>query len=230
VGSDGTPDGPVLHSIQIDPRDAKHMTVSCSSGGTFETTDRGKRWTPINAGLAADFLPPATVDNGHDPHCMHMHPGDADRWYQQNHCGIYRLDRAEGTRWDRIGERLPKKVGDVGFPLAPHPTDGDVIWVFPMDGSTIWPRTSPAGKPAVYRTSDGGDSWERQDKGFPRSHVYWTALRQAMAADDEVARTGIYFGTTAGEIWGSVDGGESWRQLAAHLPRIYSLRVARFRR
>jgi hypothetical protein len=34
---------------------------------------------------------------------------------------------------------------------------------------------------------------------------------------------GVYFGTTSGEVWGSSDEGGHWRQLAAHLPEIYSV-------
>jgi hypothetical protein len=37
---------------------------------------------------------------------------------------------------------------------------------------------------------------------------------------------GLYLGTTGGEVWASDDEGESWRQIAAHLPEIYSLAVA----
>ena len=227
---DGTPDGPVLHSIQIDSRDARHMTISCSSGGTFETWNRGKDWEPRNSGVAADFLPSADVAFGHDPHCMVMHPADPDRWYQQNHCGIYALDRSAGTDWERIGRRMPKRVGDIGFPLVAHPTDPDTVWVFPMDGSTLWPRTAPAGSPAVFRTRDGGRRWERQDLGLPRKQAYLTVLRQAMTVDLDPKDTGIYFGTTSGEVWASTDSGASWGQIAAHLPRIYSVRAAHFRR
>ena len=62
---------------------------------------------------------------------------------------------------------MPAKVGDVGFPMVLHPRDPDTCWVFPMDGTDVWPRTSPGGRPAVYRTSDAGASWTRQDRGFP---------------------------------------------------------------
>jgi hypothetical protein len=37
---------------------------------------------------------------------------------------------------------------------------------------------------------------------------------------------GIYFGTTSGEVYASSDEGASWRQIAAHLPEIYSVEVA----
>ena len=53
----GTPDGSKLHSILIDPRDPNHMYLGLSSGGFFESTDKGVDWKPLNAGCRVDFLP-----------------------------------------------------------------------------------------------------------------------------------------------------------------------------
>jgi len=92
-----------------------------------------------------------------DPHCVRLSPADPDRLYQQNHCGIYRLDRP-GDTWVRIGRSMPPEVGDVGFPMVVHLRDPDRAWVFPMDGQAVWPRTSPDGKPAAYGTRDGGET------------------------------------------------------------------------
>ena len=96
-----------------------------------------------------------------------------------------------------------------------------------MDGQTVWPRTSPDGKPAVYVTRNGGKTWQRQDAGLPREQAWWTVKRQAMSIDahDPV---GLYFGTTSGEIWASRDEGASWRCIARHLPEIYALETAEF--
>jgi photosystem II stability/assembly factor-like uncharacterized protein len=129
--------------------------------------------------------------------------------------------RDEG-RWVRIGERMPKSIGDIGFPILLDPRDPERVWVFPMDGTSVWPRTSPGGRPALYRTANGGKTWKRLDKGLPRANAWFTVFRQAMARDDE-KRMGIYFGTTAGEVWGSRNEGESWQCLARHLPEIYSV-------
>ena len=109
--------------------------------------------------------------------------------------------------------------------MVVHPRDADIAWVFPMDGTTVWPRTSPGGKPAAYVTRNAGKSWKRLDRGLPGNNAWWTVKRQAMAADrrDPV---GLYFGTTSGEIWMSRDEGEKWSNLASHLPEIYAVETA----
>lgn len=220
---EGTPDGSMLHSVIVDPRDCQHLYIGLSGGGVFESSDGGDDWHPLNAGCAADFLPDPDVEFGHDPHCVRLHPAAPDRLYQQNHCGIYRLDRP-GDRWRRIGEQMPETVGDIGFPVELHPRDPDTAWVFPMDGTDVWPRTSPEGRPAVYVTRDAGESWTRLDDGLPR-RGWLTVKRQAMCVDDRDP-VGVYFATTSGEVWASSDEGQRWQCIAAHLPEIYSLESA----
>ncbi len=220
---EGTPSGSLVHSINIDPRDPAHLYIALSAGGVFETTNRGEDWEPLNRGISADFLPDPDPEYGHDPHCMRLHPAAPDRLWMQSHTGIYRLDRP-AQRWDRVGDNMPREVGDIGFPVELHPRDPDTVWVFPMDGTDVWPRTSPDGRPSVFRTTDGGASWTRQDKGMPE-RAWFTVKRQAMTTDagDPV---GVYFGTTSGEVWASADEGDSWEPLTQHLPEIYSLEYA----
>ena len=215
------PDGATLHSINVDPFDKNHIYVGMSSGGVFESVDAGAHWTPLNRGCAADFLPDPDAQFGHDPHCLRVHPTAEDVVYQQNHCGIYRLDRA-ANRWLRVGENMPKEIGDIGFPLVLHPRDPNTLWVFPMDGTSVWPRVSIAGKPAVYCSRDAGASWQRQDGGLPPAQAWFTVKRQAMAADQQQS-VGLYFGTTNGEMWASFDEGANWQCLMLHLPHIYSV-------
>jgi photosystem II stability/assembly factor-like uncharacterized protein len=226
---DGTPDGTKLHSVIVDPRDANHLYLSMSGGGTFESTDKGANWRPLNAGVSADFYPDPYPEYGHDPHCVRMHPLAPDVLYQQNHCGIYRIDRridrtdkTDPDRWTRIGLKMPKSIGDIGFPMTLHPRDPNTAWVFPMDGTQVWPRTSPDGKPAAYITRNGGKTWQRQDNGLPQSQAWFTVFRQAMTAD---ARNpvGLYFGTTTGEVWASLNEGDKWSCIAQHLPHIYAV-------
>ncbi len=219
----GPPDGATLHSIMIDPRDANHMYISLSAGGVFESTNKGADWKPLNKGLVSDFMPVPDAEYGHDPHCLKMHPTAPDRLYQQNHCGIYRMDRGEG-QWVRIGTNLPKQINDHGFPIVLHPRDPDTAWVFPVEGFPHG-RVPNAGKPAAFVTRNAGKTWKRQDQGFPRRHGWFTIKRQAMTADAHDP-LGLYLGTTGGEVWASRNGGGTWTRLFTSLPEIYSVEAA----
>lgn len=223
----GTPDGALLNRIVIDPRDPAHMYIATSSGGVFESCDRAASWAPLNKNVETVFLPESFPEYGQDAHDIALAPTNPDRIWQQNHCGIYRLDRPSDT-WERIGKAMPPEIGDIGFTIVPHPHDANTAWVFPMDGTDVWPRVSPGGLPAVYRTADAGASWERQDKGFPAAQGWFTVKRQAFCADT-AKPVGLYLGTTGGELWMSDDEGGSWRQIAAHLPEIYSVVAAPLR-
>ncbi|GBG15470.1 D-arabinose 5-phosphate isomerase [Novimethylophilus kurashikiensis] len=220
---DGTPDGPKLHSIIVDPRNPKHLYFGMSGGGVHESLDGGETWRVLISGMdvVEGFGFDATNPMFHDPHCIRLCPSNPDRLYQQNHCGIYRLDRPSDT-WVRIGKNMPSEVGDIGFTMTLHPRDDNTAWVFPMDGTQVWPRTSPGGKPAVYATHDGGATWQRRDAGMPKEQAWWTVKRQAMCSDSHDP-VGLYFGTTSGELWMSRDEGQYWECIAQHLPEIYAV-------
>jgi hypothetical protein len=144
---DGTPDGPKLHSIIVDPRDPAHLLFGMSGGGVHESCDAGRSWAPLIDGMqVVEGFDAATV-TFHDPHCVRICPSHPDRLYQQNHCGIYRLDRP-GTAWQRIGLGMPAEVGDIGFPMVVHPRDADIApgcsrWTAPTSGRA---PAQPAGR------------------------------------------------------------------------------------
>ncbi|MBE0549661.1 MAG: glycosyl hydrolase [Rubrivivax sp.] len=233
---DGTPDGPKLHSVIVDPRDASHLYFAMSGGGVHESRDAGRSWKTLIQGLEVVEGFDAANVAFHDPHCVRLCPSRPDRLYQQNHCGVYRLDRSSGLpaetaadpsaqTWQRIGRKMPKRVGDIGFPMVVHPRDADTAWVFPMDGTTVWPRTSPDGRPAAYVTRNAGRTWQRLDQGLPESQAWWTLKRQAMTVDTQAAPA-LYLGTTSGELWIGRDEGARWSNIARHLPEIYAVEVA----
>ncbi|MBN8488758.1 MAG: glycosyl hydrolase [Burkholderiales bacterium] len=221
---DGTPDGPKLHSLIVDPRDPAHLLFGMSGGGVHESRDAGQTWHTLIDGMeVVGGFDPGNVAF-HDPHCIRQCPSRPDRLYQQNHCGIYRLDRP-ATTWQRIGRAMPAEVGDIGFPMVVHPHDADTAWVFPMDGTDVWPRTAPAGRPAAYVTHDAGASWQRLDQGLPTEQAWWTIKRQAMTIDT-LPQPALYLGTTSGELWIGRDGGRQWDPIARHLPEIYAVETA----
>ncbi|HEY6040762.1 MAG TPA: glycosyl hydrolase [Anaerolineae bacterium] len=218
------PGGATLHSVMIDPRDARHMYLALSGGGFFESNDKGANWHPLGKGMLSSFLPVPDAEVGHDVHLARMHPLYPDRLWQQSHEGVYRMDRPEGV-WVDVGKNLPKRVSPHSYPIAVHPRNPDQAWLFPLDGGFPLGRVSPDGKPATYTTKNAGKTWQRQEKGFPKSNGWFTVRRQAMITDTHDP-VGVYLGTTGGELWVSVNEGESWKPIALHLPEIYSVEVA----
>lgn len=207
--------GLALHSIQVDPADPRRLYVALSAGGCYRSEDGGGSWRPINRGVRADFLPDQTPEAGHCVHSLRLHPGRAQRLYQQNHCGTYRSDDG-GDTWTEITAGLPS---DFGYVLGLDPADPDRCWVIPEESSHL--RCVCDRRLRVYESEDAGGSWTSRSEGLPGPGVYVSVLREAMATDG-LAPCGVYFGTSTGHLFGSRDGA-SWRRLAEYLPKILSV-------
>jgi photosystem II stability/assembly factor-like uncharacterized protein len=144
---------------------------------------------------------------------------DPERWYQQNHVGTWRSDDG-GHHWTEITEGLPSEFG---FAAAAHPQDRDTFYCIPLDPGHG--RTMPDGQAAVWRTRDAGSSWQKLTNGLPGRDAYVGVLRDGMVRDEQ-DDFGLYFGTSTGQIFASLDEGDSWTELADYLPSIQSVRVA----
>jgi photosystem II stability/assembly factor-like uncharacterized protein len=211
--------GLILHSLVPHPRDPDQIWVAISAAGVFHTTDGGKSWEPRNSGTRADFLPEGSnyPEFGQCVHCLVMAAGNGERLYQQNHCGMYRSEDG-GRSWQSVENGLPSSFG---FPAAAHPRDPDTFYLIPLNGD-IAGRYMPDGKAAVWRTRDGGDSWQALRNGLPQENVFYNVLRQGLATD-RLEPAGVYFGTNSGAVYASTDEGDSWSPIAEHLPMITSV-------
>jgi photosystem II stability/assembly factor-like uncharacterized protein len=145
--------------------------------------------------------------------------GKPERLYLQHHGGIYRSDDG-GSSWAAM-----TSIGgmDFGFPVVAHPTRPGTAYLLPLESDEY--RCTPGGRSTVWRTADGGVSWEALTSGLPQRDAHLTVLRDAFTTDGRDP-AGLYFGTRSGEVYGSADDGESWRLLADHLPPVLSVRAA----
>ena len=209
--------GPAAHSFVVDP-EKDRVLVAMSTGGVYRSTDAGGTWEPRNTGIQADFLPHQFPEFGQ---CVHKIAADAaveGRVYAQNHGGVYRTDD-DGGSWRSIAKGLP---ADFGFTVLAHPRRSGTAWVIPMKADSH--RIPPEGKLAVHRTDDAGETWKRQDSGLPQRE-FNTVLRDA-AWVDAAEPVGLYFGTRSGFVYASSDEGESFAEVASHLPDVLCVRAA----
>ncbi len=105
--------------------------------------------------------------------------------------GLYRL-AAGSDHWETLTNGLPERVQVQG--IAIHPGNPDVVYAGTNNGP--------------YRSSDRGNNWERLDYPVAAPGVWSFLFRPG---DPSV----MYLGTAPGEIYRSVNGGDSWAKLPA---------------
>ncbi len=211
--------GLALHTILLDPSDSQRMYVAISSGGVYRTNDGGQTWTAQNRGIRAMFLPNKNPEFGQCIHKIAMHPAHPERLFLQNHWGLYRSDD-RGDNWKDIANGVPS---DFGFVIVVHPRNPEWVYIIPVESDEF--RCSCDGRLRVYRTRNGGASWEPLSRGLPQKLAYETVLRDAMTMDS-LDPAGIYFGTRSGQLFGSRDEGRTWQKILDGLPSIACVRTA----
>ena len=207
-----------LHTIVLDPADAKRMFIAISAAGAFRTEDGGASWKAINRGLRSQYIPDPEAEVGHCVHRIAMHPSRPKTLFMQKHWDVLRTDDS-GDNWREVSGNLPT---DFGFVIDVHAHEPETIYVVPIKSdSEHFPLD---GQLRVYRSRAGGDEWEALTNGLPEKDCYVNVLRDAMAVDS-LDKCGIYFGTTGGQVYASADAGDTWAPIVNSLPAVYSVEV-----
>ena len=209
-----------IHSILVDPRDARHVTVGISCGGVWQSHDGGATWANTSAGLVADFMPPERREdpNIQDVHRIDQCRADPDVLWCQHHGGLYRSGNA-GLRWDAIAPPAPSGFG---FAVAAHPLDARRAWFVPAHSDAQ--RVPVDGCLVVTETRDAGATFTSHGQGLPQQDAYHLMYRHALAVSHD-GQT-LAMGSTTGGLWVSEDAGQRWQCVTRDLPPVAVLRMA----
>jgi len=208
-----------IADIAIHPENRNVWYVAVGSGGIWKTVNSGTTWESIFDGqgsysigdVALDPSNPETVWVGTGENVGGRHVGYGD--------GVY-VSHDGGSSWNNVGLETSEHIGKIVI----HPEDPDTVWV-----AAEGPLWSSGGERGLYKTTDGGASWNRTLVGDEGDDA-WTGVTdiEIDPRDPDVlyAATWQRHRTVAAYVGGgpnsgihrSADGGESWTELENGLP------------
>src|SRR5579862_3936735 len=134
------------------PGDNTTYYVGAASGGVWKTTDSGARWSPIFDSQSAQAIGAlAVAPSDHKT----VWAGTGEAWVIRDSDmmgdGIYKSTDA-GQTWQHMGLEETGRIGRI----IVHPTNPDIVYA-----CAVGRATGPQQERGVYRTKDGGKTWER---------------------------------------------------------------------
>lgn len=193
--------------------------MGATGGGLWKTENAGISWENISDGHFNVGTIGAIGVAESDPNVIYVGTGEAPiRGVTTSHGdGMYRSTDA-GATWTHMG--LPD-AGQISRVIV-HPRDPDLVYVA-VQGQ-IW---GPSDERGVYRSRDGGKTWQAvlqvdEETGATDLSMDPTNPRILYAAMWEHGRKPWFVksGGTAGGIFKSADGGDSWEKLGGGLPAL----------
>lgn len=204
-----------IADIAIHPDNQNVMYIAVGSGGVWKTANAGTTWTPIFDKEKSYSIGCITIDPN-NPHTLWVgtgenvggrHVGFGD--------GIYKSTDG-GASWKNMGLKESEHLSVI----IVHPTNSDVI--FAASQGPLW---SKGGERGLYKSTDGGSTWERK-----LGNDEWTGVTDVVmdpnnpdvlyaATWDRHRTVAAYMGGGPNSsIHKSTDGGETWVKSASGLP------------
>lgn len=191
--------------------------MGTTGGGLWKTTDGGGEWRNISDGYFNTGSVGAVAVAPSDPQVLYVGMGEAPvRGVMTSHGdGVYKSTDG-GQTWAHVGLEDTRQISRVRI----HPTQPDLVYVA-AQGSPYAPTEARG----VYRSRDGGESWEQvlfvdaqsgacdlsMDAQNPR-------ILYAAFWDHQRLPWQMRSGGPGSGIWKSVDGGDTWEPLSQGLP------------
>lgn len=209
--------GPVVNSarvesVQVDPSSPGTMYAAFGSGNLWKTTDNGLSWKAIFEEKAALGIGDIALAPS-DPSVIYVGTGESlkkARNFTMPGVGVYRSDDG-GESWRHLGLEDSWHIGEI----VVHPKNPDIAFVAVL--GHFWSTNTNRG---LYRTKDGGKTWQQVlylDENTGANDVV------IAPSDPDVIYVSMWehhpnlSGPKTG-IYGSQDGGDTWKRLDAGLP------------
>ena len=152
--------------------------------GVFKSTDRGNNWTQINNGL-----------NSLETNVLAVDPNDSDVLYLgTDDDGIYKSING-GENWKKLIPSASFGVGDI----VVDPQNSNNVYMGTVDYFRLSESRGVLGDFGVYKSTDGGTTWEEFNSGLNHLGVFSLELSE----ENRI----LYAGTRAGGVyWINLDG------------------------
>ena len=152
--------------------------------GVFKSTDRGNNWTRINNGL-----------NSLETNVLAVDPNDSDVLYLgTDDDGIYKSING-GENWKKLIPTASFGVGDI----IVDPQNSNNVYMGTVDYFRLSESRGVLGDFGVYKSTDGGTTWEEFNSGLNHLGVFSLELSE----ENRI----LYAGTRAGGVyWINLDG------------------------
>jgi len=181
-----------------------------AGGGVWRTQDGGQTWDCISDGFFGGSIGAVAVAES-DPNVLYVGEGEQTvRGNVSSGRGLWRSTDA-GKSWQSIGLRASEHVGRIRV----HPQNPDLVYVAVM--GNLW---IPSQERGVYRSKDGGNTWERilfesEQAGAVDLILDPNNPRIIYASTWEIKRNGYRMdsGGPGSHLWKSTDGGNTWKKL-----------------
>jgi len=193
--------------------------MGATGGGVWKTENAGTTWENISDKFFKVGTIGAVAVSESDNNVLYVGTGESPirGVTTSSGDGVWKTTDA-GKTWKHIGLKESGQISKIKI----HPTNPDIAWVA-VQGH-IW---GPNEERGVFRTSDGGESWQHvlkvsENTGAADLSLDPTNPRILYAAMWNHGRKPwfIHSGGTDGGIYKSVDGGENWKKLTGGLPEM----------
>lgn len=203
--------------IVADPANPSIVYVGAASGGVWKSTDTGATWTPIFDGAGSPSIGALAMDPS-DANTIYAGTGESNAGggsVAYGGDGVWKTTDGGGS-WTQLGLEGTASIGRI----VVDPANPERVYVAAT--GNLYAKGPDRG---VYRTTDGGGSWQNvlfvsDSTGCADLAIDpATPTRVYASMWERTRRPSIrrYGGPTSG-IYRTTDGGDSWTLLSTGLP------------